>query len=270
MKNFCKKALLLSLFLPASGWAIFPAPPGPFHTGIMGYTFDVGSAGSRILSTAVKYFLSDDTNLIAELVWKEGSGGCGGCYGDEPSAGGDLKLAAVLADISIETDIYQAESLKKTCVADLAQQRLDLSVDEAEQTSLNDLTERAWLVQRQSQRRSIQALTDALNMKRLYNDLKDVATSSLSDYSNYSAAVSSVASKRLLLDELLALKKRVIAARIRTRAQTLEANGVDFKRVTVSPDLSEVCATIPTTDDDTTDENNNQDNDENPQNEGEE
>lgn len=45
----------------------------------------------------------------------------------------------------------------------------------------------------------------------------------------------------MLLDELLALKKRVIAARIRTRAQTIEVNGADFARITVAPDLGDAC-----------------------------
>lgn len=244
MKNVYKKILLMGFSLgvicPTQSWAAI----GDFHTGWVGYTFDVGSAAGRILSTAVKYFLSDDTELIAELVWKEDeeAGGCGGCYGDEAAAEGDLELSAVLTDISVETEMYQAESLKKNCVADLAQQRLDEAVTNL--SALSDLSEAKWTVQRQSQRRSIQALTDALNMKRIYNDLKNVATSTKSDYSNYSAAVSSVASKRLLLDELLALKKRVVAARIRTRAQTLELNGVDLQRVTVTPDLRGVCSTL--------------------------
>jgi hypothetical protein len=83
-------------------------------------------------------------------------------------------------------------------------------------------------------------MTNALNLKRLYNEIKDVATSTPSDFADYSAALSSVASKRLLLDQLLALKKRVIAARVITRAQTLDLVP-DVKRITVAPDLSDVC-----------------------------
>jgi hypothetical protein len=50
-----------------------------------------------------------------------------------------------------------------------------------------------------------------------------------------------VASKRLLLDQLLALKKQVVAARVRLRAQTLELGGVDLRKVTTSPDLTLIC-----------------------------
>ena len=63
----------------------------------------------------------------------------------------------------------------------------------------------------------------------------------MNDYSDYSQAVSSVASKRLLLDQLLALKKRVIAARLRVRAQTLDVNAPDLQRVQVAPDLTGIC-----------------------------
>ena len=124
-------------------------------------------------------------------------------------------------------------------MAYLAQERVDDCV--VDQASLKALSDRTWQVLYQSQRRSIQAMADALNMKRLYNSIKDVATSITDDYSNYSAAVSTVASKRLLLDQLLALKKRVVAARVRVRAQTLELNSVDLKLVTTSPDLTMIC-----------------------------
>lgn len=199
-------AVSLGLFVPATSHAfaladmgMCAANPIPFHTSIFGYSFDVGSAAGRILTTAVKYFLSDDTDLVAELVWKEGCGGCGGCYGKSSAKNSaDLKLAAVSGDISIEEGVYRAgTSVGKSCVADLAQQRLDNTV--AELASLHSLNAKAWTLQYDSQRRSIQALTDALNMKRLYSQIKDLATSSPSDYSDYSAAVSSVASKKIVI-----------------------------------------------------------------------
>ena len=232
----------------------------PYHTPIFGFaTFDVGSAAGRILTTAVKYFLSDDTDLVAQLVWKKGCGGCGGCYKEKADSlsddlSSDATFKATTSEISVEEDIYRTnetigkggkivDTIGQKCVAALAQQRLDSAV--TEQASLANLNRADWAIQYQSQRRSIQALTDALNMKRLYNDIKDSATSVKSDYSDYSAAVSSVASKRLLLDQLLALKKRVVAARVRVRAQTLELNGADLKLVTTAPDLSGVCTDEP-------------------------
>ena len=151
---------------------------------------------------------------------------------------GKTSLSATLADISIETDMYQGKGIEKECVADLAQQRLDASINE--QANLKKLNEHDWQMQYQSQRRSIQAMTDALNMKRLYNEIKDVATSIQDDYSNYSAALSTVASKRLLLDQLLSLKKRVISARLRTRAQTLEI-APDLQRIQTCPNLTGIC-----------------------------
>ena len=68
-----------------------------------------------------------------------------------------------------------------------------------------------------------------------------------------------MASKRLLLDQLLALKKRVIAARVITRSQTLDFVP-DMQRITVSPDLSGVCESEPIMD---ASGNNNQNNGEN-------
>lgn len=214
----------------------------PYHTPILGYTFDVGSAASRILSTAVKYFLSDDTDLVAELVWKKKGkcGGCGGCYGGKPQCNADLKFAAVFNDISVESDIYRdGVSVETECVPNLAQDRLDDCV--VDQASLDQVDAYAWKTRFLAQRRSIQALTDALNMKRLYGTIKDIATSIPDDYNDYSAAMSTVASKRLLLDQLLALKKQVVAARVRLRAQTLELGGVDLRKVTTSPDLTLIC-----------------------------
>lgn len=250
-----RKLLLNSFICLATGAALLSVKPvsaimippaAPYHSPLLVYaTFDVGSAAGRILSTAVKYFLSDDTDLIAELVWKEGcsSGGCGACYGGSGTAtdtASTLELSAIFNDISVEEDIYrEGTTIGTSCVAYLAQERLDDCV--VDQASLKDLSERAWAIQYQAQRRSIQAMTDALNMKRLYNNIKDVATSITDDYSNYSASVSTVASKRLLLDQLLALKKRVVAARVRVRAQTLELNSVDLKLVTTPPDLTMIC-----------------------------
>ena len=213
--------------------------PTSVQSNVVGISADGGTAVSRLISTALKYFLSDDTELVAELIWKEG--GCGDCYKGDGSCSGSnkLKLSAALSDLSVETDLYQADAIEKTCVADIAQKRLDASTDE--RASLAALDVRGWELQYQSQRRAIQALTDAFNAKRIYNELKDVATSSMNDYSDYSKGVSSVASKRLLLDQLLALKKRVIAARLRVRAQTLDVNAPDLQRVQTPPDLSGIC-----------------------------
>lgn len=213
--------------------------PTSVHSNVFGFSGDGGTAVGRAISTAVKYFLSDDTELLAELIWKDG--GCGSCYNGDGSCPSSniFKLSAVLSDLSVETDLYQADAIEKTCVADIAQKRLDGSTKE--RASLDALDARGWELQYQSQRRAIQALTDAFNAKRIYNELKDVASSSMNDYSDYSKAVSSVASKRLLLDQLLALKKRVIAARLRVRAQTLDVNAPDLQRVQVAPDLSGVC-----------------------------
>lgn len=241
------KLLLLSGLsfgmLFALNFDVKAAPAGTVHTPWpFGVTGDAGTAVSRTISTALKYFLSDDTELVADLVWKDGKG-CGGCYKGSCSGKGNAGLSAVLVDISIETDLFQGDALQKTCVADVAQKRLDAST--RERASLADLDEITWELQYQSQRRAIQALTDALNAKRIYNEIKDVATTTMNDYSDYSNAVSSVASKRLLLDQLLALKKRIIAARLRIRAQTLDVNAPDLQRVTTSPDLSGICPDAP-------------------------
>jgi len=233
------------------------ADPILYHTSIFGYSFDASTAAARLISTAVKYFLSEDTDIVAELVWKKGKscGGCGGCYGGKKTAGQgvNMKFTAILNEISVDEAAYSgANTLEKTkivdsigseCVANLAQQRLDDCIQQ--QASLSNLSDNSWVTQYDSQRRAIQAMTDALTMKRIYANLTNIATSIPNNYDDYAAAVSTVASKRLLLDQLLALKKRVVAARIRTRAQTMQLAGTDFTLVTNSPDLRKVCGIVP-------------------------
>ncbi len=222
--------------------AVVPGAAGShYHTPIFGYTFDISSAASRLLSTAIKYFLGDDTELVAQLVWKDDTG-AGGAYtaGEMQTGVADLQFAAVMNEISVEDNLYRdGITVGTECVPSLAQDRLDGCI--VNQASLNELNARAWYSQYQAQRRSIQALTDALNMKRLYKNIKNIATSVEDRYANYAQAMGTVASKRLLLDQLLALKKQVVAARVRVRAQTLELSSVDAKLVTAAPDLKMIC-----------------------------
>ena len=73
-------------------------------------------------------------------------------------------------------------------------------------------------------------------MKKAYKDLLDISEKlSSENYSNYSNAVSTVATRRLLLDALMALRKRVVAARVRARAEIMEMN---LKEVATNPNIS--------------------------------
>ena len=196
--------------------------------------FDVWGAVGRAINAAVKYFLSDDNDLVAELVFDDdgscdtGSGGCGGVYdGAGSGCSTDLVLNAVassLTDIPAESDAYPADiSIKDTAITELAKFRMqDVVKDRA---ALDQLSNEQWAVRYRAQRRAIQALTDALVMKKAYSELSALANSlSAVDFSDYGNAASTVATRRLMLDALMALRKRVIAARVRARAELMEMN----------------------------------------------
>lgn len=205
-------------------------------------TFDLTGAVGRALQAAIKYFLSDDDKLVADLVYDGGqqapAGGNGGAYtGDNGSAQLSLQaLVSPITDIPAEKGAYPADvQIQQTSVAELAKYRIQSVVKE--QAALDQLSADKWAMQYRAQQRAIQAMTDALVMKKAYKDLASVAElASSGNYADYSAAVSTVATRRLLLDELMALRKRVIAARIRARAETME---VDIDTVSTAPDFED-------------------------------
>ena len=211
-----------------------PAPANQYHEDWWSFkVFDVWGAIGRTISAAVKFFLSDDNDLVAELVYDDdgssggGSGGAGGVYNGGGVVETSLVLNAVassLTDIPAETNAYPADiSVKDTSIDELARFRVqDVVKDRA---ALDQLSTEQWAVRYRAQQRAIQALTDALVMKKAYAELKDLAEGvSGGDFSNYGNASSTVATRRLMLDALLALRKRVIAARIRARAELMEMN----------------------------------------------
>ncbi|MGN0919160.1 MAG: hypothetical protein ACI4OR_00130 [Alphaproteobacteria bacterium] len=209
----------------------------PFFSGAV---FDIGGSLQRAISVIIKFFLSDDNELVAELVYDgEGGGSCGGnggAYtGDNGSASAPLNaVASSITDIPAEANAYPADiQIQQTSVAELAKYRIQSVVQE--QASLNQLSADRWAIQYRAQQRAIQAMTDALVMKKAYQELAAVGEKAASgSYSNYSEAVSTVATRRLLLDALMALRKRVIAARVRARAETMEMNLED---VATAPSL---------------------------------
>lgn len=199
------------------------------------YTFDVGGGISRGIQVLIKSFLSDDSKVVAELVYDgdgegggAGSGGCGGTYtGDNGSCDDQLVLKAVaspLTDIPAETAAYPADiKVQDTSIGKLA----DLRTKEVMKgrASIDEQSSDNWAIEYRAQQRAIQALTDALVMKKAYTELAAIADNvSTGSFTNYSTAASTVATRRLMLDALMALRKRVIAARVRARAETMEAN----------------------------------------------
>ena len=210
-----------------------------------GFPMDLWGAAGRALNAAVKYFLVDDNEVVAELVYDGGEGeagtgggggggGCGGLYtGKAGSATVSLNaLTSPLTDIPAEKSAYPENiKIQQTSIADLAQYRIQSAV--REQMSLDQLDAEKWAIQYRAQQRAIQAMTDALVMKKAYKDLASIAQMAESgSYSDYSDAASTVATRRLLLDELMALRKRVIAARVRARAETME---MDVETVATAP-----------------------------------
>ena len=211
-------------------------------------SFDVGGAISRGVSAIIKFFLGDDNKLVAQLVYDgEGggscSGGCGGAYtGAKGSADDELVLNAVaspLTDIPAETKAYPDDiKIQDVSIGKLA----DLRTKEIMkgQASLDELSVDKWAIEYRAQQRAIQAMTDALVMKKAYKDLAAIAEKvSSGSYSDYSAAASTVATRRLMLDALMALRKRVIAARVRARAETMEAE-IDTTKIPTQATIDEM------------------------------
>lgn len=208
--------------------------------------FDIGGAISRALQAIIKFFLGDDNKLVAELVYDGGEGGScggnGGAYtGDNGNAidGGALKaVASTLTDIPAESEAYPEDiKVADTSIGKLA----DLRTKEIMKgkSSLDELTEDRWAIEYRAQQRSIQAMTDALVMKKAYSQLIAIANSaSEGSYSNYSEAASTVATRRLMLDALFALRKRVVAARVRARAETMELD-IDTIKIPTQANLDE-------------------------------
>ena len=216
-----------------------------------GFGADVFGALGRAVSTAVKYLLHDDTKLTAKLVYdgeggsKKG-GGCGGAYtGANGSSNLTLALNAVassITDIPAELTAYPDDiKIQETSIGQLA----DLRTKEImkNRSSLDELSADKWAVEYRAQQRAIQAMTDALIMKKAYKELAAIAENiSSGSYSDYSAAASTVATRRLTLDALMALRKRVIAARVRARAETMEAN-IDTSKIPTQAVLDESALT---------------------------
>ena len=229
---------------PASAYcfgAVEVALGAPVHMPFFDvFTMDLGASISRGLQVAIKFFLSDDNEIVAELVYNGSNGGScggnGGAYtGENGSAFAPLKaVASSITDIPAEAGAYPEDvKIQQTSIAELAKYRIQSVVQE--QASLDQLSSDKWAIQYRAQQRAIQAMTDALVMKKAYKELAEIASKATSgSYSNYSEAVSTVATRRLLLDALMALRKRVIAARVRARAETME---MDLPDVATAPDV---------------------------------
>ena len=206
------------------------------------FTMDLGASISRGIQVAIKFFLSDDNEMVAELVYDgAGGGSCGGNGGAYTGANGSafapLKaVASSITDIPAEAGAYPEDiQIQKASVAELAKYRIQSVVQE--QASLDQLSSDKWANQYRAQQRAIQAMTDALIMKKAYKELAELGEKASSgSYSNYSDAASTVATRRLLLDALMALRKRVIAARVRARAETME---MDLPDVATAPSVEE-------------------------------
>lgn len=228
-----------SILMPAPAKAIFDFP---FHEPYLSmYSFDITGAVARAINAAVKYFLGDDTDIEAELVW-EGGSFCHKCYGTPTNASADkikglaMRFANALAPITRMYEQDKKDYIDQTATKDLAKIRMDELVNET--SSLDDLSKDNRMALYRAQYRSIMAMADAMTAKRAYAVLKDVVAAGEGEYSNYGTAVSTVGTKRLLLDELLAVKKRIVAARLRMRAQVLEIENIKLENVSTSPSLN--------------------------------
>lgn len=213
-----------------------------FHGNLISMgAFDLSASVGRILSTAVKNFLTEDTNVLADLVWDDinsAKGGAGGCYGGAGTSAPIQALSATLMEISVDSDIYgQDGSVSKKNVGELAKKRMETIVKE--RSALDELKKDELMKAYRSQQRSIQAMADALVIKKAYKELDKVMDTLYQkpDYSGYSAAASEIASRRIILDQLLGLKKRVVAARVRVQAETLEGDSIDSGSLTMVPEI---------------------------------
>ena len=218
----------------------------PVHEPFFGYkVFDVPGAVVRALETAIKYFLSDDSKMVAQLAFKGGEGegegggggGCGGVYKPGSGVKTDLVLSAItspLTDIFAEVTAYPDDiKVQNTSIWDLAKYRVQSIVKE--RASLDQLSAEQWAIRYRAQQRAIRALTDALVMKKAYKELAKIGEQeSNGSFADYGEASSTAATRRLLFDSLLALRKRVIAARVRARAEMME---MDLQAVPTAPSV---------------------------------
>ncbi len=239
-----KKTKFLAIVGALCLWsAVLPTPANAqFHALFVGAIPDWVSAAFRALTAAVKYFLGDDTSLIAELVWDENSStgcqGCGGCYGKNGISADALDLSVSWEGISLDESAYGTKGyVAQNQVADLAQKMIRDIMDE--QASLSELDAERHKIYYKAQQRSIQAMVDALMMKKAYAELKGVVGKLSTSFDNYSVAASAVAQRRIVLDELMALKKRVVAARLRTKAQTMEIDSINTDALTIEPNIQD-------------------------------
>lgn len=246
MKKYLRVLFLVAFIMISSNASAWSGPSASYF----GLSIDLFGAIGRGISALVKYFLTDDTEIIAELVYdgdsKKGGpcGGNGGTYtGDNGSAMAPLSaVASSITDIPAEKGAYPDDvKVQSTDVATLADLRIKQIV--TENASLDELSQDKWAILYRAQQRSIQAMTDALVMKKAYKELAAIAgQASSGSYGNYSEAASTVATRRLLLDALMALRKRVIAARIRARAETME---MDINALSTAPMLDNKATTSP-------------------------
>lgn len=242
MKKYLRVLFLAAFIMTASNVNAVVGPSASYF----GLSIDLFGSIGRAISALVKYFLTDDTEIVAELVYDGGKsckkGGCGGAYtGDNGSAMAPLSaVASSITDIPAEKGAYPDDvKVQSTDVGTLADLRIKQIV--AENASLDELSQDKWAILYRAQQRSIQAMTDALVMKKAYKDLAAIAEQvSSGSYGNYSEAASTVATRRLLLDALMALRKRVIAARVRAKAETME---MDINAVSTEPKLVNEAAT---------------------------
>ncbi len=267
-----KKVLLIVMMLIMFGTAREAEAFGTqVHEPFLGFlVFDVGGAVGRGLSTAIKYFLGDDKKTVAKLVYDDegeggggggGGGGCGGVYRPGSGCNLNLVLSAVtspLTDIFAEVTAYPEDvEVQGTSIWELAKYRSYGIVQD--RSALDQLSAEQWSIRYKAQQRAIRAMTDALVMKKAYSELARIGERvSEGNFSNYGEAASTVATRRLLLDSLFALRKRVIAARVRARAETLE---VKLESVPTEPTIERPQDTTPPEEN----ENNNNNSDNNPQ-----
>ena len=240
-----KKLLIIAMLILLGGAKEVKAIVDQVHEAFMGWwVFDIGGALGRTVETAIKYFLGDDNKMVANLVFKDGAegggsggGGCGGVYKPGSGCKVDLVLSAVtspLTDVFAEMSAYPEEvKVQETSIWELAKYRSQSIVKD--RASLDQLSSEKWVIRYRAQQRAIRALTDALVMKKAYGELAKIGEQvSNGSFADYGEAASTVATRRLLLDALFALRKRVIAARVRARAEMME---VDLEAVPSEPSI---------------------------------
>ena len=203
---------------------------------------NIYSVFMELAHAAVNRFMRDTTQITASFTGEEGH------VTDKWVGPGEKnKVTRVLGEFKVPTQRFAAIAFDSDEYKDLKDDGKDVNERNAsarrlmeyrneklveEQRSLQNVTEETWGLRYRAQQRSIHAMATALRLKEQLAVLAEADSRIKAEYGSKTQAVNTVSARRVLYDALMYLKMNVLAARTKTRAETLE---LDFKPVEKDP-----------------------------------